>query len=60
MKEQQPAGACNGSRTLPLTRFHQAKYHLPTASFIVLIKKGKKQQVCFFTELLVKLITGWI
>lgn len=28
--------------------------------FHYVYKKGKKQRVFFFTELLVKLITGWI
>jgi hypothetical protein len=58
MKEQQSAGALWESNPTAYA-VSPAKYHPPTASFIMLIKKGEKQQVCV-TELLVKLITGWI
>ena len=59
MKEQQPAGGLWESNPTAYA-VSPAKYHPPTASFIMFIKKGKKQRVFFFTELLVKLITGWI
>jgi len=41
MKEQQPAGVLWESNPTAYT-VHQAKYHPPTASFIM-FKKGKKQ-----------------
>lgn len=35
MKEQQPAGGFQDSNLYRFRGFNQAKYHLPTASFIM-------------------------
>jgi len=58
MKEQQPAGAIRESNPTAYA-VSLAKYHPPTASFIM-FKKRAKATNAFLLSYYAKLIAGWI